>query len=693
MNELNIYAISGLFYEYYDLNYKNLKRPFDLSVEGGTLFDNINSIFWSEVFSENVYSNMIDALRNDFSSLIKKDLDNLKFKAVLSNPDLFKRNIENALYYSSFHDLNVREFYSHLESLSIYCQLYSEYISYPHRLTLEDGFVVNEVSSDKMLDIIFNCTKNPYYVFIKKYYEKFLKDNNSEIIWFHGKIRLSTLTIAAMAKMYHPDVHICVVDHSSEYYSLNKIVQYLKQNSRLFTVIDSIILNDDKQTMSALRECISKGTDISNVNNLLYYDKNINEIRQTSYKNSFLTTADWTRRRENDLSEDKCVAAYNLINMRLWPNSICFWNKCTFCGINKKYINTGENVFDQIYDKIKIISNLKENGGDFYWFIDEAVPPDTIREFAEGLIENGLNIVWQIRSRIDYSYEDLDFKLLYKSGLREIRLGLESANIRIRKLMKKFSKDIGNEYIKTLVRKFNDAGISVHFPIIIGFPTETVAERQETYEFLCDLKKECPLLTFNVNILGLDVSSELFKEPYKYGISDIRWQCDSRSYIGNLVAFSMFDNSFNYNQLDEEREKFMREILYPWMPCNSIIPVSIFYRLSETSRNTLIWKYNKEPIIEEIEPEAIIKIDDYTTKVDSGPSSAIYYNLRTHHQIYCDHETYYMMNFLSKKSMSSIEIIDTMLTNARTGKYDWTDYWNELKILFELGIIVEVKDE
>ncbi|MCP4936215.1 MAG: hypothetical protein GY927_18935 [bacterium] len=34
----------------------------------------------------------------------------------------------------------------------------------------------------------------------------------------------------------------------------------------------------------------------------------------------------------------------------------------------------------------------------------------------------------------------------------------------------------------------------------------------------------------------------------------------------------------------------MREKLYPWMPPNSFVQPIIYYRLSETIRNTLVWK-------------------------------------------------------------------------------------------------------
>ncbi|MBR5041355.1 MAG: radical SAM protein [Clostridiales bacterium] len=682
MKELNIYSISGLYYEYYDLDYSTIA----CNAGEKSILENVNGFFWKEVFSDDAINTILSCLQKE-----TRRLKNNKFRAVANNPKRFVENVKDALYKTSFHDLNMKEFFSALETLNIYCELYSEYISYPHVLTLEDGFKVNEMDSRNMIEIAMNASRNPYYKFLNSGAFEELKNQNPDIIWMRGKIRLSSLALAIYAKQLNPDVHICVVGHSSEYYSLNKITDYLKCNDELFQIIDSIVLNDDKNTVNAVYKAIENGDSLDTVNNLLYYDRASKEIKQTAYKNSVLSTYDWVTRRPNDLKEDKTIAAYNVVNSRLWPNSICFWNKCTFCGINKKYVDMGESVFGNVSEKVDILSELYSNDARYFWFIDEAIVPSAIEEIAKLLVDKNIDIKWQIRSRIDYEWDDVDFDLLYKSGLREIRLGLESGSVRVRRAMKKFSRDIENSYIENLIKKFNDHKISVHFPIIIGFPTETESERNETYSFLREMRSKYPLMSFNVNLLGLDVSSALFKEHYKFGISELKFPCDPRRFIGNLVNFRMWDDSFDFKRLNNERESFMRQVLYPWMPTNTIMEVVIFYRLCETSRNTLIWKCSSSEDIE-IEPNSSICISKDVSVLENEDNKVLAYSFKTHHEVMGDGSTATLLNTLISNAENCVCIQDLIeeLIIKDSNDYDWENYWKEINLLIELGFI-EVK--
>lgn len=682
MKELNLYSISGLYYEYYDLNYT--KGNLKIGEKGSESLCNINAFFWKNIFSDENFKKIYKCLDQNKERIVEH-----KHIAALNNWEIFVKKVKEAIYISSFHDLDQKEFFSAIETLNIYCSLYSEYISYPFKLTLEDGFDVNEISTDFMMDIALNPTKNPYYDFINEFCKDIILEQNPDVIWFWGKIRLSTLAQAMLAKQNNPNVHICVVGHSSEYYSLNKITKYLSINKRLFSIINSIVLNDDKETCKKLMNALENKLDLGSVSNLMYVDTETKEIHQTGYSNSKLDTWDWINRRKKNNDSNQEIPACDLINMRIWPNSICFWNKCTFCGINKKYIDIGESVFGDINEKVEIINNLSNEGVVYYWFIDEAVPPAAIMEFSETLIKRNINIKWQIRSRIDFAYENINFETLYNSGLREIRLGLESGSSRVRTSMKKFSKEIDNNYVEKLVKKFNDAKISVHFPMIIGFPTETYAERQETYEFLSYLKIKYPLMTFNINILGLDISSELFLQSYKYGISQINWQCNPESYVGNLVSFEMWDKSYDYACLDAERERFMREVLYPWMPVDAITPVSIFYRLTETSRNTLVWKSVAEKT-SEIQVDSCVKLVNELSFISTGERLVIY-NMNSHHKIECAGDTIRLIEMLKNNDLSVEEVIKNAMTTTES-KYDWTDYWREINTLYELGFVDKIFD-
>ena len=648
---------------------------------------NINSFFWAKILSEET----IDLLLNIISEKRKHSTFNLKYEAVANNPKYFKKSVLEAAIVLSSHSLTQKEFFSYLETLQIFCNMYSEYISNPFTLTIEDGFDVDEISSETMINNALNPSQNPYYSFLKDNCKQIILEKKPNLIWLRGKIRLSTITLALFAKNANPDVHICVVGHSSEYYSLNKIVEYLKMNKKLFEVIDSIILDDDKNTMKNLYNCILNKQDLSSVNNILYWDNIKKEVIQTKNNITEKNIYDWTvtRRKNNVITNN--IAASQLANIRLWPNSRCFWNKCTFCGINKKYdeVSYGDS-FSNVDKVIVHIENMYKNGCKYFWFIDEAIPPVTIEEFAKKLLEKDINIFWQIRSRIDYEYKNIDFNLLYKAGLREIRLGLETANNRIRKLMKKFATEIKNEYIEELVKKFNDSGISVHFPMIVGFPTETSDERYETYEFLEKLNKKYPLMTFNINILGLDVSSELFKNYYKFNISEIKFPCSPQYYLGNIVGWNCKQSVFNRELLDIERNGIMKKVLYPWMPTNCILPVFIFYRLSETSRNTLIWKCNdKEKST--INMETIIQISEANSIVDYKKNRIRVYNLSSHHLIEVDTIIWKLIKYIEKQ-VSVRDVINYMVITFKEERYDWNYYEEQIKKLLELGFI-ELKND
>lgn len=682
MLEMNLYPITGLYQELYNPDFLSMSESLG-SNNDIDVFKNINSYFWSKILSEETIDSLLEIL-NERKDIIP-DI-NFKYKAVLNNPNFFKKNVLNAVSILSAHSATKREFFSYLETLQIFCNMYSEFLSNPFSLTIQDGFDVNEVSSEMLINNALNPSKNPYYSFLEKNCKSVIIDSNPKLIWIRGKIRISTITLALFARKANPSVHICVVGHSSEYYSLNKIVDYLKMNKILFSVIDSIILDDDRNTMKDLYECIINHGNLYDVNNLLFLDKEKNEIVQTKTSVSKQYISDWTSTRRKCPTSKNLIDASRLANIKLWPNSKCFWNKCTFCGINKKYdsVHYGDT-FMNLDEVIKHISTLHEKGCDYFWFIDEAIPPATISDLAQKLLDNNINIFWQVRSRIDYKYNDTDFSLLYEAGLREIRLGLESANTRIQKLMNKFSVDINNSYIENLVKKFNDNGISVHFPMIIGFPTESFEERYETYNFLEYLNKKYPLVTFNINILGLDVSSELFKNYSKFNISEIRFPCSPKYFLGNIVDWDSNEVPFDFTKLDSERNNFMREILYPWMPTNCLLPVFIFYRLSETSRNTLIWKCDiKEEL--NINIDSIIEVAEGNSIIEHNEKSIIIYSLTSHHLIECDHISLELINYIIHPK-SVRETVNHMLMLYQDEPYDWNYYFEQITNLEKLGFI------
>ena len=61
-----------------------------------------------------------------------------------------------------------------------------------------------------------------------------------------------------------------------------------------------------------------------------------------------------------------------------------------------------------------------------------------------------------------------------------------------------------------IVEKYTSNGIHIHFPVLIGFPTETNDERNYSLQFVEYLSKKYELFSYNINILELDISCLLY---------------------------------------------------------------------------------------------------------------------------------------------------------------------------------------
>jgi radical SAM superfamily enzyme YgiQ (UPF0313 family) len=288
----------------------------------------------------------------------------------------------------------------------------------------------------------------------------------------------------------------------------------------------------------------------------------------------------------------------------MWGKTACYWNKCTFCGINQKYHSHSTPAgFKNIDKKINFIATLKKAGYKYFWLIDEAVPPDVLKDFADELADRQIKLYWQARSRIDKGFTEKVCDSLAGAGLKEIRFGLESASYRILNLMNKFPKDFNLSLVEKIVERFHTRGVSVHLCLILDFPGETYNDRMATFDFLRHLKNKYPSLTFNLNRFMLDITSTIFDRYEDFDITHIQWPCPSKYFLGNMISWDSENRHYHKNQIDDIRNTFMRENLYPWMSSNPMTPPFNFYKQYEAFKMTLLWKtkmgskQNKGPMV------------------------------------------------------------------------------------------------
>jgi radical SAM superfamily enzyme YgiQ (UPF0313 family) len=158
---------------------------------------------------------------------------------------------------------------------------------------------------------------------------------------------------------------------------------------------------------------------------------------------------------------------------------------CTFCDIRKSGFRTrsAENMLVEI-------RHLVERGVDDLFFVDDTITiqKNRMHEICRLIIESGIKLHYKISSRIDLVTPEL-LADLKESGCYRIHYGVETGVPRLIQYIEK-GKNVTPERIEKAFRMTKDAGIQTLAYMMIGIPTETYQEMQDTIEFACALNAD-----------------------------------------------------------------------------------------------------------------------------------------------------------------------------------------------------------
>lgn len=221
----------------------------------------------------------------------------------------------------------------------------------------------------------------------------------------------------------------------------------------------------------------------------------------------------------------------------------CYWGKCLFCGLHypqKKYSSkTPKSVVDEL-EFLNSKHNIK-----YFEFIDEAIHPKYLSKLADEIIERKIDIKYVCCARIETKYYTKELcEKLYKSGLRLIEFGFESANCNI---YNQINKGIKFENRIKCIEQCANAGIFTYLYAIIGFPKETKEEALNTIEII---DKYPNIIDFIfIHKFWLDKKAPACKQYKKVGIQKI---------IENKK--NIFNQSLNFSVNNENYRKEFDEI-------------------------------------------------------------------------------------------------------------------------------------
>lgn len=238
--------------------------------------------------------------------------------------------------------------------------------------------------------------------------------------------------------------------------------------------------------------------------------------------------------------------------------------KCAFCVNSVRNCRYESVSPDKICAEIDYI--VREFNPPKIYFRDEDFFQDInkARFVVDHIIKKNYKFVWDVSSRVTHfiagRVDDEFLAKLVKSGCRQFRFGVESGSQRILNYLKKGQTPA---QIIRAVKRCHKYGIHATCSIMIGIPTETAADREETYALIDELYK----IGDQVEILGPQIyrpypGGLLYEEIKKYGLKFPEKFEDWATFYDHNPMGDVFDTEVHYPWLTAKENKFLP---YVWV--------------------------------------------------------------------------------------------------------------------------------
>jgi anaerobic magnesium-protoporphyrin IX monomethyl ester cyclase len=166
---------------------------------------------------------------------------------------------------------------------------------------------------------------------------------------------------------------------------------------------------------------------------------------------------------------------------------------CKFCLTVNIHKNKWRSMsVEKIISKIKMLQ--EKYGYTTFLFLDDSTTlnPTHFRELLHALNNLEKKITWTtigIRADLIAKLNREDIKLIWESGCKALDIGIESGNERV---LKYINKGETKETMLLANKKLSEYPIKIKYTFMIGYPSETKEEINDTINFYLLLSKENP---------------------------------------------------------------------------------------------------------------------------------------------------------------------------------------------------------
>lgn len=324
-------------------------------------------------------------------------------------------------------------------------------------------------------------------------------------IWF-------TLELCTYIKSIRPEVKMIVggPEATASHYDPNhKLKEMIKLG-----VLESIVFGEGDVTVSELVDAICSETyNYSEIDGIYYLGPGNNgdrEVVNTKWR-TFIPDIDKIP-----------IPDYSDIDFQLYQQPEipivlsrgCNYS-CIYCGVKlywKKASDFRKRSSQNIFEEILYLDEsgyLPRGQFNFLSWKGAYVNTDVVKkaetesgksileELCEKIIDHykdephGVPFQWGGWARIDKNLTDTVCKKMYAAGCHHLTFGFESGSPRINKEMKKGYKfkEYDNEYAAQVFKNCMNNGIQTVLFLIVGYPTETAEDFEETMKFLKKYRK------------------------------------------------------------------------------------------------------------------------------------------------------------------------------------------------------------
>jgi anaerobic magnesium-protoporphyrin IX monomethyl ester cyclase len=380
------------------------------------------------------------------------------------------------------------------------------------------------------------------------------------------------LTIAHLIKERGLKCHVTVGGPH-----ITMLRERIARTPALFGLFDSAVMFDGEEPLLTLCETLEAGGDLAAVPNLIYRDGE--QIRMNGRKEAAkigaLPQPDF-----DGLPLDRYLAPE--LALPLMTARGCYFGKCAFCNVGY-----GEPEFSLMKTEMlasQMMDLRRRYGVRQIFFSDEALTPRTLRELSQIMARDGTPLLWGGCARFEKPITGELLRQVYGGGGRMFLFGLETASEAI---MQRMVKGTQLDNMHRILRESTEAGIWNHTFFFFGFPGETLADAQETVNFLYEHQEHIHSAAFGTFLLEVDAPAH--KYPQSFGISQVieHPEKDLAIYFDYKVSAGMDDA-----MADRVAESFLQalpEKPYPQFYVNDVYRFLYACHLSREGKQAPPW--------------------------------------------------------------------------------------------------------